>query len=217
MASAPARTFRGVGLGLLVVVAVVVIAVAVVVARQRRRQPLAAGRAPAGLGAGPAEPIASNAAADRALSGDVRALQPGDVVNHEGNDYVVERTVAFDEDGFTWHEHLLDDPVGGRAMWLGVEDDDGLEVTLWERVRGAALEPGPDELEHGGTTYRLDERGRARYSARTEAGPAESGDMEYADYVAGESLLAFERYGTGGWEVSTGSVVPEHSLDIYRR
>lgn len=189
------------------IVAVVAVAVVVVVVMRGRRREIGPGGAPE----------LSPAAERRALDGDVRGLRPGDVVNHDGGDYLVERTMVFDEDGFTWREHLLDDPVGGRSMWLSVEDDDGLEVALYERVAGAALEPGPDAIEHDGVSYRLDERGRARFSTETTEGAGESGEMEYADYVAGERRLAFERYGTGGWEVSRGEVVSEHSLDVYRR
>lgn len=193
------------------IVAVVAIGVVVVTLVSRSRRPAAV----SGGGPGPAE--LSPAAEQSALGGDVRNLRPGDVVNHDGNDYLVERTMVFDEDGFTWSEHLLDDPVGGRAMWLSVEDDDGLELVLYERLRGAALEPGPDAIAHEGTDYRLDERGRARFTTQTREGAGESGDMEYADYVRGDRVLAFERYGTGGWETSLGVVVEEHSLDVYRR
>ncbi len=41
--------------------------------------------------------------------------------------------------------------------------------------------------------------------------------MEYADFAAGDRLLAFERYGTGGWEVSEGNRISEHVLDVYPR
>lgn len=181
--------------------------------RGRQGKELGAG----GGGGGGGAPQLSPADEQRALTGDVRKLRPGDVINHDGNDFLIERTMVFDEDGFKWHEHLLDDPVSGRAMWLSVEDDDGLELAMYEKVSGAALEPGPDSLDHDGVSYRLNERGRARYTTETSQGPAESGDMEYADYVAGDRRLAFERYGTGGWEVSRGEVVSEHALDVYGR
>ena len=166
----------------------------------------------------PALPQRSPMDEQRALHGDVRKLGPGDVVSHEGTDFIIDRTMHFDEEGFTWKEHLLTDPVAGRKMWLGVEDDDGLEVTLWERVSGVTLEPGPGSLEHDGVTYKREEQGTARFRVEeTGGGAGEQGTMQFADYSAGDRLLAFERYGTGSWEVSTGQVVSEHALDVYPR
>ena len=186
----------------IVVIAVLVVVAGVAVAMSRRRTER------------PALPERSPMDEQRALHGDVRRLGPGDVVAYDGTDFIVDRTMHFDEEGFTWQEHLLTDPVANRKMWLGVEDDDGLEVTLWERVSGVTLEPGPGSLEHGGVTYEREEQGSARFRVDPDG---ESGTMQYADYSAGERLLAFERYGTGSWEVSTGQVISEHVLDVYPR
>jgi opacity protein-like surface antigen len=155
----------------------------------------------------------------RALHGDVRSLKPGDVVAYEGVDYIVDRSMRFDEDGFTWDEHLLSDSgASGRSLWLSVEDDEGVEVAIYEKVAGVDVSPGPAQVEHGGVTYGREEQGRASFRVERAGGaPGEAGTMEYADYRAGEQLLAFERYGTGGWEVSTGRTISEHVLDIYPR
>lgn len=188
----------------LVIVAVAVIAV-VVALRQR-----------AGTSGSARDTVAPSAADEqRALHGDVRRLAPGDVVAYDGTDFVIDRTMRFDEEGFTWDEHLLLDEVSGRKLWLSVEDDDGLEVAVYQRVEGAALEPGAAEVTHEGTTFRRDEQGRAAYRTEERSGPGAQGAMQYADYVADGRRLAFERYGTGGWEVSTGTPVSEHALDIY--
>lgn len=188
---------------LLIVLVLAGVAAAGVVAAGRRRKP------------DPPPVQLSPADEQRALDGDVRKLAPGDVVNFDSTDFLVERTMVFDEDGFTWSEHLLADSVTDRRLWLSVEDDDRLEVALYEKVDGAALEPGPAEVTHSGVTYRRDEQGKANWRAATVSGPGDSGAMEYADYVAGEQLLAFERYGTGGWEVSTGKVISEHAVEVY--
>lgn len=145
----------------------------------------------------------------------VRALKVSDVVHHEGRDYIVEGTLRFDEGGFRWDEHRLVD--GSDSLWLSVEDDEGLEVVVWERLRGAQLEPGPATLEHDGVTYELDERGKADFTSQGSTGAAGGGTAEYADYARGDQRLSFERFGRedGGWEVSVGSRISEHALDIY--
>ena len=187
----------------LAVIAIIAIAGTVVLITLRRR------------GHGGPRPATSAADEQRALHGDVRRLSPGDVVNYDDTDFVVDRTLRFEEEGFSWDEHLLEDEVGGRRLWLSIEDDEGLEVTAYERLAGAALEPGAAQLEHDGTTYRRDERGRAAYRTEERDGPGGQGAMEYAEYVAGDRRLAFERYGTGDWEVSLGTVISEHALDLY--
>jgi uncharacterized protein DUF4178 len=193
------------------VLLVIVVATSVVVAvlrnreARRRHARVEPAGGPAALGAGAAATVGGT---------DVRALRPGDVVMFESRDWIVEGTVRFDEGGFTWAEHRLVD--GGDSIWLSVEDDDGLEVVVWERVTGVALEPGAATLAHGGVDYALDERGRASFTSEGATGAPGGGRMEYADYEAGDRRLAFERYSEdSSWEISVGRVVPEHALDIY--
>ena len=154
----------------------------------------------------------------RALHGDVRRLAPGDVVNYELVDWIVERTMDFDQDGFRWVEHMLTDTDTGRKRWLSVEDDDGLEVAIYERIRNPDLTPDSRTLVHDGVTYQRDERGTASFATRDESGPVDSGTVEYADYSDGPRQLALERYGSAAtWEASVGKVISEHELDVYAR
>jgi hypothetical protein len=190
----------------LVLLFIALIVGGVVVFMRGRKQAAAGPAGPAGLPSGPApEPIGG---------ADVRALKVGDVVNYESRDWIVEGTLRFDQGGFRWDEHRLVD--AGDALWLSVEDDEGLEIVVWERLRGAALEPGPGSLEHVGVTYELDERGNANFTSEGVTGAPGGGKAEFADYAKGDKRLSFERYGDdGGWEISAGSVISEHVLDIY--
>ena len=161
--------------------------------------------------------------ADGPLVFDPRRLKPGDVVrlSSEPGDWVVRGTLAFEEDGYRWKEHLLDGSTaaGERRHWLSVEEgESGLELVLWDRLPGSDLTPDTVEVASDGVAYRRDERGRARYASTGTTGAPESGTAEYADYVpaaGGDRRLSFERYSTGGsWEVSTGRVVLAESLTI---
>lgn len=156
----------------------------------------------------PASPTAT-------LAGDPRALKVGDVVNHDGSDFIVEGTLRFDEGGFVWQEHLLVD--GERRLWLSVEDDEGeLEVIEWRRHKGLTLQPGAKTIEHEGVSYSLEERGRADYTSEGVTGGLGGGIAEYADYAAGDRRLGFERYtADGDWEVSVGQKISPLALDIY--
>ena len=157
------------------------------------------------------------------LTSDPRRLKPGDVVRLSGEpgDWVVRGTLAFEEDGYRWKEHLLDGSTaaGERRHWLSVEEgESGLELALWDRVPGSDLTPDSAEVAHDGVAYRRDERGTARYSSTGTTGAGESGTAEYADYVpanGGDARLSFERWSAGGsWEVSTGRVVLPESVSI---
>jgi hypothetical protein len=152
---------------------------------------------------------------DVPLSGDVRALSVGDVVNHDGSDFIVQGTLRFEEGGFRWSEHLLVD--ANRRIWLSVEDDEGeLEVIEWQRSRSLGIAPGPRQLEHEDVTYELEERGTANYTSEGTTGAPGGGRAEYADYAAGDRRLSFERYSAAGeWEVSLGKKISEHALDVY--
>jgi hypothetical protein len=174
------------------------------------RQQLQAGR--------PAARKLSAADEQRAMHGDVRKLAPGDVVNYELVDWIVERTMTFTEDGFSWDEHMLLDTDSGRKLWLSVEDDDGLEVAVYERLAGVEYDPAEKTITHAAVTYTRYERGRARFSTRDESGEVDSGQMEYADYSADRQVLGLERYSsTGSFEVSVGTVISEHELDIFAK
>jgi hypothetical protein len=157
------------------------------------------------------------------LTSDPRRLKAGDVVriSGEAGEWVVRGTLAFDEDGYRWKEHLLDGSTaeGDRRHWLSVEEDEGgLELVLWDRLAGSDLTPDSAEVAHGGTAYRRDERGRARYASTGTTGAPEAGEAEYADYLpadGGGRRLSFERYSTSGsWEVSLGRVVLPEGLSI---
>jgi len=157
------------------------------------------------------------------LTSDPRRLKPGDVVRLSGEpgDWVVRGTLAFEDDGFRWKEHLLDGSTaeGERRHWLSVEDGEGdLELVLWDRVPGSDLTPDSQEVALEGTAFRRDERGSARYASTGSTGAGESGTAEYADYLptgGGPARLSFERYSAGtSWEVSLGRVVALESLSI---
>ena len=198
---------------LLVLVLVVLAVVLVVVVLQRRREEQGLAER-----ARTVDPMAAGP-----MVSDPRRLKPGDIVrlSAEPGDWVLRGTLAFDEDGYRWKEHLLDGSTaaGERRHWLSVEDGEGgLELVLWDRLAGSDLTPDSAEVAHDGVAYRRDERGRARYASTGTTGAPESGTAEYADYLpagGGERRLSFERWSPGGsWEVSTGRVVLAESLTI---
>ena len=189
--------------GLLAVLVVVAIAAAVWWFWRRSQE------AAAQAAAAPVDPLRKDA---RGI--DPRKIKVGDVVAHEGRDFLVRGTLAFDQDGFRWQEHHLDDASVRR--WLSVEDDEELELCLWTAVTAPGLAPGAASVDWDGTTYQREEHGRATFTASGATGTAPTGTVEYYDYASGDRRLSFERYGSSGdWEVGVGEVVNERTLDIY--
>ncbi|SEL29916.1 DUF4178 domain-containing protein [Rhodococcus maanshanensis] len=154
------------------------------------------------------------------LAADPEAYDPlrigeGDIVMYAGVDHVVRGTFNFDQEGFRWHEHLLDGPTGRRR--LTVEYDEGeLEMTLWTRCEGTGLEPGEDVVLDK-RVYRQVRSGAVRFAAEGATGTVPSGSMDYADYATADrtGLLAFERWAKNeSWEVSTVRTVTRGELRV---
>lgn len=195
---------------LLIIIFLALIGAGIVVfTRGRSRERAAAG------GSSPPAPLPAGQAPDAVGPSDARGLKPGDVVNHDGRDYIVEGTLRLEQGGYRWDEHRLVDQ--GETIWLSVEDDEGLEIVVWDRRKGTGLEPGASSIEVDGVTYAFDESGKANFTSEGVTGMAPGGRLEYADYEGpGDKRLAFERgEGEDSWEVSVGQVVNEAMIDIY--
>ena len=146
----------------------------------------------------------------------LRMLQNGDVIEYLGHNWFVRGRLDFDEEGYRWTEHMLDDAETKR--WLSVEDDESLEVSLWHAIALGDIEQGQvgdRDVIVGGVAYRLQERGTARFSATGATGTAPSGTCDYADYKSVDGrLLGFEKWGSS-WEISLGEVLQPWELTVY--
>lgn len=149
------------------------------------------------------------------LRGDPRSLEAGDIVELRGLSYTVRGSVRLSEGGWTWSEHLLDD-AKGTQVWLGVEEDPDLVLSLWTPVEEAELSPGPKEIEFDGRTYRSEESGTATYRSEATTGLSEQGTVRYHDYESSDgAMLGFESHGDAGWEISTGEELTRYEVRIY--
>jgi hypothetical protein len=192
---------------LLVVVllaALVLLAVMAVNAYRRRSRP----------GSPPAPNVPVDPLAGHEGVTDVRTVRAGDMVDYRGTLYFVRGSLRLTEGGYSWSEHFLDDARGARC-WISVEEDPEVEVVLWTE-REAPAEPGGEHLEIDGVTYRLSERGTARYRSEGTTSLAEQGSVEYVDYTGdGERALGFERFDGGKWEAGIGEAVVLSALRVY--
>lgn len=146
----------------------------------------------------------------------LKKLQNGDVIEYLGHKWFVRGRLDFNEDGYVWTEHLLDDAEEKR--WVSVEEDEGFEVALWHAIPLGDIDQGTAgdrDVIVGGTAYRLQEKGTARFSALGSTGTAPSGQAEYADYRSSDGkLLGFEKFGSS-WEASLGEVLQPFELTVF--
>ncbi|MFZ5818102.1 MAG: DUF4178 domain-containing protein [Bacillota bacterium] len=133
-------------------------------------------------------------------------LQVGDSVSLGGTKlYTVIGLLRYDDEGWQWIAYQLSDFTGKR-LWLAVEQDDALEVGLYEEVDDLDLGGRPPrQIEYRGRTYRLEEHSDAVIvQAEGQVGARVGARLDYWDYAASdEEFLSVERW-SGEYEVSLG-------------
>lgn len=141
-------------------------------------------------------------------------LRLNDIVSYFGQDYIIEGRLNYWEDGYTWTVYMLVD--GEEVKWLAVEEDDSLEVSMWEDVNDLRLSPNlPEFVEYRGVRYRMTERGQARVNQQGRTRNKTGLSMEYASYESrdADTMLSVEIW-SGEVEVSIGQEINPATLDI---
>ena len=146
---------------------------------------------------------------------ELAALRPGAAVRVEGDGYMVERTIRFEQaDGYSWWEHRLSSDGTGSSRWLEV-DPDG-PVIVHEAGETLGYEPGgAPEIEHRGERLQLLMSGRASYRSVERSAAPKSGELVYHEYASGDRRVTYERRGEGRvWEVSEGHAIDAAGVEI---
>ena len=146
---------------------------------------------------------------------DLAALRPGAAVRVMGDEFMVERTIRFEQaDGYVWWEHRLSSDGTGSSRWLEV-DPDG-PVIVHEGGETLVHEPdGAPEIEHRGKRFRLLMSGRASYRSVERAAVPKSGELVYYEYASGDRRVTYEhRTESTVWEVSEGQVIDPATIEL---
>lgn len=140
-------------------------------------------------------------------------LRINDIVSYFGADYIVEGRLNYWQDGYTWTTYMLTDSP--NVKWLAVEEDDELEVSLWEEVEDLRLsEPMPEFVEYRGQRYRMTERGEARVNQEGRTKNKTGLGMTYWQYEADDdTMLSVEKWASD-IEISIGRELRPESLDV---
>ena len=151
---------------------------------------------------------------DRAPEVEKRTLmnmRVGDMVTYELEDYQVVGKLIFNDHGFQWFEYQLESI--DRTLWLSVEMDDELEVSIYEKAHYKINEPIPDKIEYNGEIYNLDEKGTANVGGQGRSNNVSGHSVRYFDFCNDneDHYLSVEIWGSEV-EVSTG--VPANDFDF---
>lgn len=164
--------------------------------------------------------VALEEAKRKALVDDQRRildLRVDDAIEYFGETWLVDGALLYDEEGVVWKTYLLGGAEDGKDRWLSVDDDDRIEIGLYEVLPPGSVEV-PDEpprhLRIGEVDFHLVERGEARVRKRDRDGTRDRGGCRYADYESGDgSLLSVEWWGDTV-EVAAGKKIEQDQLLI---
>ncbi|MFC4618269.1 DUF4178 domain-containing protein [Camelliibacillus cellulosilyticus] len=136
-------------------------------------------------------------------------LRVGDRVSYELVDYQVVGKIIFNDHGIQWFEYQLE--ASDRTIWVSVEMDDELDVSVYEKISMKTTQPVPDEISWQGLRYILDEKGVANVSGQGRSVNLSGQTVKYFDFCdeEDEAYLSVEIWG-GDIEVSAG-----HPADPY--
>lgn len=145
---------------------------------------------------------------------DLLHLQPGDILSIDNIDHKVDGVLRFNDHGWHWVEYKLKE--GLNTLWLSVEQDDELEISLYQEVVALTVDP-PKVYEYKGITYYLQEGSDAIIAeVMGNINVVKGEEIDYYEYCdeTGKKLLSIEIW-DGECEMSTGKWLQDYNIEIY--
>jgi hypothetical protein len=156
----------------------------------------------------------------------VQTLHVGDAVSYLGEDFTVEQRHELHGDGGdVWWTYLLQSPE--RRLWLDVDEDQGLTLTVYEPSSVHVPLPIVDTVTVNGKAFHQDEHGFANDTVTRRSG--ESGERLEYWYLASDDdeQMVVRRLGdnevtddpsrqTGTIEVGLGKEIKTYEVKIYQ-
>lgn len=155
-----------------------------------------------------------------------QTLQVGDVVSYDGENYIVEQRIEYRGDGGdVWWDFLLVNPKD--KYWLGVVEDEGLELTLYHTIPFHPDMPPSRSISYQGEQFHRTEYGFADALIQKKSRVTTTGRVEYWDYESeSEKKLCIERWGinqvkedqsqmTGTIQTYLGHAIKPYQIEIY--
>jgi|GEM_PF-6302648 len=141
------------------------------------------------------------------------SLEPEDVVQHFGTDWVVEGVIGLGEDGRGARLSAVTDGSHTRYLFASNSAADPAFLDPAPELR---IEGQPETVRVGTQTFAVTTRGTVAAERRgTILGQRGKGDprVSYAEYASGSRRLVMLRWGEDA-EIFLGERIPSHQLEI---
>lgn len=158
--------------------------------------------------------LVSSQTATQIQSRDITNLLTGDVVSIESVDYIVEGVIVYNDSGWIWREYKLKD--GKQTYWLSVEEDDDLEISIFEEITPIMKSP-EDKVIYEGTEYYMCEGSDAIvHAVEGKINLSVGTPLDYFEYAdkSDKKYLSIEIW-DGEIEMSIGQEIPSYLIDVY--
>lgn len=146
-------------------------------------------------------------------------LRVGDVVGHEGIDYLIEQKYIYSSGGYYWYTYHLAEKALGKELWISAEYDDELIVTLDQSIQLDIPAQVTPSLRFQERTYKRSEHGHAQVTL-WNAGSSKpvNTKVEYWDFEGpdDETSLAVERW-DDETEIFLCRSIEPYQLTIFQR
>ena len=146
---------------------------------------------------------------------DVTSLVVGNAITIDIIDYQVQAVIEFEVNGWRWREYKLES--GDGIVWLNVEKDDELELSMYkeERLVNQTI-TFDDQISHNGEVYYLQHKGEATVTyVEGDIGVIVGNKVKYADYESeSEKFLTLEDWAEE-IELSVGFPVNAYGVTVY--
>jgi len=161
---------------------------------------------------------------DEFIERTVRDLRVGDIVQHSGIDFLVEGTIAYDEDGHRWIAGRLVDGRDVRWLVVGMErvGDGSMKLVVEDDSIDLTGYPPETVISHG-TRFSLEKRGTATAKLDGDTGGLGGADKLSPESVlrcrwwlygsAGDACLIVEQWG-GDYRALKGSRISNTDLEM---
>lgn len=145
-------------------------------------------------------------------------LQQGDILTYDLEEFEVVGKLTYNDSGYKWMEYHIKSV--SRNLWLSVEQDDDLEVEIYEKIKTKFDVPNSHEVTFDGVTYFREETGTAYVEeVWGQAGAVVGQRVSYWDYEAEEDDLEYEYLCFEQWgpdlEISRGYSISEREIEIF--
>jgi hypothetical protein len=175
-------------------------------------------------GAHAALPARGGTGAAKSKERTIKEVRVDDILQYGGRDWLVEGVVAYDEDGHQWRGARTVDAPDERWFVVGMDRIGPVNVRVLGAATGLELTGYPPEaIEHGGTSYKLAQRGTATVTLTGNLGelpgakglpPGSATRCRWWRYsAAGEKQLLVEQWGEK-YRALVGEPVPADQVDM---